>query len=495
MIKFIDDFLNGITMYRLMSYYLILLIVVAGILALFKILPFSLIDLAFSTTVLVFTSWIANTVLAKIFKSVTNVESFFITALILTLIISPVEPLGGLPFLIWAAGLAMASKYVLAIKKKHIFNPAAFAVAFTAITINKSASWWVGSLPMLPFVLVGGLLIARKLRRLTMVGSFFAVSILAIIVFSIFRNVNLLTILKGVIFYSQIWFFAFVMFTEPLTTPPTQTLRIIYGVIVGFLYALPFRLGSIFFTPETALLLGNVYSYLVSPKIKLILRLKKKMKIARDTYEFLFVPDRKVAFLPGQYMEWTLGHKNPDSRGNRRYFTLASSPAEKNIRIGVKIPNPSSTFKKALLSIDETQKIVAGQLSGDFTLPKDPNKKLVFLAGGIGITPFRSMIKYLLDTNQKRQITLLYFNRVESDVAYRKFLDQAIKKMGIKVIYWNTSTQGYLHVGIVKKEIPDFQERIFYLSGPNSMVISFQKLLKELGIKERFIKTDFFPGY
>ena len=93
----------------------------------------------------------------------TNVESTYISALILALIITPLQSYNDLWFLGWAAVLAMASKYILGIKGKHLFNPVAFAVALTYFTINQSASWWVGNATMLPFVLVGGLLVVRKI--------------------------------------------------------------------------------------------------------------------------------------------------------------------------------------------------------------------------------------------------------------------------------------------------------------------------------------------
>jgi len=114
-----------------------------------------------------------------------------------------------------------------------------------------------------------------------------------------------------------------------------------------------------------------------------------------------------------------------DSRGNRRYFTIASSPTEKELRLGVKFYPNGSSFKKALASMNEADTIIASQLSGDFIMPSNKKKKLVFIAGGIGITPFRSMIKYLIDTKQKRDIVLIYSNRTKTDVIYKNIFDSA----------------------------------------------------------------------
>lgn len=505
MLTIIDDFLNNITQYRLVLYCLIFFLVVAAILSLFNFLPFNFISLIFSVSILVVICWITNKIFAKVFKVSANLESVYITALILALIITPAHSLQDVIFLGWAGLFSQLSKYILAINKKHIFNPAAFAVFLTSITINKSAGWWVGTVWMSLFVLAGGLLVVRKIRKFSLVLSFLLTFLAIISGNTILKGGDVLLIARRIILDTPVIFFAFIMLTEPQTTPPGKKLQIIYGGLVGLLF---------YFTPELALLTGNIFSYLASPKAKLVLKLKEKVQIAKDTYDFIFGLEKQLSFTPGQYMEWTLGHKNPDSRGNRRYFTLASSPTEDNLRIGVKFYPEGSSFKRRLLTMDAGGEIVAGQLAGDFTLPKDLNKKLVFMAGGIGITPFRSMIKYLLDTGGYCDIVLLYSNKTVEDIAYREILDQASKTLGIKIVYVLTDVQkspgvnvvhlsggqggwtiGLIDEQMIKKEVPDFKERIFYISGPHSMVDAFEVILKNMGISKSQIKTDYFPGY
>src|SRR5260221_9234270 len=125
---------------------------------------------------------------------------------------------------------------------------------------------------------------------------------------------NIVTTLKQCIYSSPIFFFAFVMLTEPLTTPPTKTFQWIYGVLVGVLFSPQFHIGSLYTTPEQALVIGNIFSYVVSPKYKVIATIQSKMQIAPNMFDFLFSQQKKLAFSPGQYMEWTLPHKNSDSR-------------------------------------------------------------------------------------------------------------------------------------------------------------------------------------
>src|SRR5450830_1659493 len=290
-------------------------------------------------------------------------------------------------------------------------------------------------------------------------------------------------------------FFAFIMLTEPMTLPPTRMLRIAYGLIAGFLFVPQIHIGSLYFTPELALILGNVFTYLVSPDKKLILKLDKIINLTPDTYDFVFTPDQKMNFKPGQYMELTLNHPSQDSRGIRRYLTIASSPTEKQFRFGVKFYNKASSFKKTLIQMKQDQEIVASQLAGDFTLPRDKNKKLVFIAGGIGITPFRSMIKYLLDTNEKRSIVLFYLNKTRDDFAYKDIFDKAKQELGIKVFYSIVDIPSASYYRAITERVPDYQERFFYISGPPSMVAAFETNLKKIGVKKSHIKTDYFPGF
>lgn len=503
--KFLDNFLDKTTIYRLMLYYLIILVGVAVVSSLFGLLPFSSLFLLFSTLFLVAVCWVTNTIFARVFRVSTNLESVYISALILALVITPINPLVNLTFLFLAGLFAMASKYILAINKKHILNPAAFAIFLTALAINRPASWWIGTAWMLPFVLIGGLLVARKLRRSNLVVSFLSIVFMVTLGFGVARGSDLSIIVRQIILTSPLLFFAFVMLTEPLTTPPTKKMQMIYGSLVGLLFTSQMWFASLFFTPELALLLGNIFSYIVSPKGKLVLKLKEKIQVAPDIFDFVFNSNGKLNFKPGQYLEWTLGHKNPDSRGVRRYFTIASSPLEEGIRLGVKFYDLGSSFKKKLKSLKLGDVMTASQLAGEFTLPMDPTKKMVFIAGGIGITPYRSMVKYLLDTNQKRDIVLFYSNRIPSEIFYKDVLDEARQRLGIKTVYTLTDTSqvplgwegkvGYVDGKMISEEVLDYGDRMFYLSGPHSMVIAFKKTLKVMGIKKGQIKIDFFPGF
>ena len=266
-----DKLLDKVTMYRLLLYYLIVLIVAAMGLSAAGILHFTVSAIAVSTILLVGVCWIANKLFAAIFNAPTNIESSLITGLILALIIAPYAStqILNITFLFAAAGLAIASKYILTINKKHIFNPAAVAVALTALGPRQSASWWVGTTAMLPFVLIGGILLVRKIRRGRMVVTFFISTLLATAVYSLLAGNSVFSALDKTVMTSAMFFLGFVMLTEPLTTPPTSQKQAWYAVLTGILFPPQFHILSLYSTPELALVAGNLFSYIISPKTKL----------------------------------------------------------------------------------------------------------------------------------------------------------------------------------------------------------------------------------
>ncbi len=500
----IDYLLDRVTTYRLVLYVLIALAGMAFVLSFFGLLPFSPTALIISTVFLVVICWTANTILAKIFAIPANVESAIITGLILALIVDPPRSAGDLQFLGWVAILAMASKYILAINNKHLFNPAAVAVVITAFALNEPASWWVGTASMLPATLIGGWLVIRKMRQEDTAVIFIAASLVTVCLASLVQNASITQQLKQLVAATPLFFVAAIMLTEPLTAPPTRDLKRIYAAIIGFLIVPQIHLGPIYSTPELAIVIGNVFAYLVSSKQRITLRLRRKHKISPEIIDFVFTPSQALAFVPGQYIELTLNHPHPDARGNRRYFTIASSPTEETVHLGVRFYKRGSSFKRALSALDTRAKILGAQIAGDFTLPADGKQKLAFIAGGIGITPYRSMLKYLLDTDQQRDIILLYANKTAEDIAYKDVLGEAQKRLGVKVLYtltgassvpanWTGGT-GRIDARMIREAVPDYQERLFYISGPPEMVNTCERALRDIGVRRERIKKDFFPG-
>lgn len=503
LLKPVDRLIDGITMYRLVFYYLIGLLLVAVILSASGHIGYSPIAIALTALYLVVVCGVTNTVFARALHVPAGTDSTNITALILALIITPESSLHNVVFLTAAGGLAIASKYILAVRRKHIFNPAAIAVTLTALGATQSASWWVGNALLLPFVIAGGLLVARKLRRMRMVLVFFAAAVISTAAVNLFvPNGSVGAAVRHLLLHSSLFFLGFVMLTEPVTTPPTQAGRTWYAALVGALFPPQVHLLGLYSTPELALSVGNLFSYVISPKVRLAPVIRQKLQLAPDIVDLVLSKQRDYTYTAGQYAEVTLGHPDADSRGNRRYLTLASSPTEDNIRFGIKFYPGGSSFKRALLAASGKPLLTVSPPAGDFTLPADASRKLAFVAGGIGITPYRSMVKYLLDTDQIRDIVLFYAGKKPDEFVYGDVFGEAADRMGMRTVYiasqaaaeW-AGRRGRITAESIAAELPDYQERTFYVSGPLAMVTSVKEELGTLGVPAEHIRTDYFPGY
>ncbi len=504
MMNFIDNGLNQITMYRLVLYYVAALLSVAFGLGLLGLGPDGLGNMAFTAAVIMAVCWLANRLFAMAFRVPVNTESIYITALILTLIMPPiaVSDVAGIEGLGLASFVAIASKFLLAINRKHIFNPVAIGAVASGLLLEQPPTWWVsGNILLLPLVVLGGLLIVRKVQRFKMVGSYVVASIATTLLLTTPDMYG--EALSQLALYSPLLFAGFAMLTEPLTAPVARWPGIFYGIIVGVLATPNMHAGEFYFTPEMAFLAANVFAYAVSPKGRFKLTLVRIEQMASGCHDFVFKPDRKPVFKAGQYLDWTLDVSRPDDRGNRRPFTIASAPGDQEVHLGVKFYKGPSAFKRSLLNMKPGDVIYGTQIAGDFTLPKDRDEKLAFIAGGIGVTPFTSMMRDMIQRGDDRSVVLLYGNNSAKEIAYADVFDRAERELGIRTIYAvaeGTPADTNLHHGLIdaaliQREMPDYLERTFYVSGPRAMVLAFQSVLGELGITRSRIKVDFFPGF
>ena len=145
--------------------------------------------------------------------------------------------------------------------------------------------------------------------------------------------------------------------------------------------------------------------------------------------------------------------------------------------------------------------IHAAQLAGSFTLPANPDTKLAFLAGGIGITPFRSMLQYLLDRKERRgRSSSSTATKRQQDIAYRDVLDAARRELGIRTVHAvargarRGQYPGYIDARLVRAAIPDYRERTFYISGPQAMVKALRQMLARDGRSPLADKGRLLPG-
>lgn len=492
MLQKLDDLLNSITIYRLVTYGLGLLALITIIFSITGALDYSPEDMAGSLLVIMTVGFIANQVMSRLWGVPANAESGLITCFILFFLLPPELSTGKVVVLALATVVAIASKYVLAYRGKHIFNPAAFGVFLVGILGLGHAAWWVGSSSLWVFTLVVGLLVARKTKRLLMVAVFATAAVGTAAVVALNGSVGVYESLELLLFSSPLIFLGTIMLTEPSTMPPRRRQQLVFAVVAGALFTAHPQIGPLFVYPETALLMANLYAFAVSPKRRWTLELRAKHKIADDLYDYEFSSSSPLEVTPGQYMEVTMPVASQDDRGNRRTFTVASSPTEAHVHIGVRIPNKASRFKTTFGALKPGDQVMAGQIAGNFVLPRDGSQKLLLVAGGVGITPYRSMIKYLSDTRQNRDITIVYQAKRAEEFMYKSVFEAA-KAAGVKTIY--IADPAPLSADQLAEIVPDLHERRAFISGPPVMVRHVKKVLHSLGVPRRTVKTDFFSGY
>ena len=474
-------------MYRIVLYSLSFLVSVALLFSAFGILKYS----NFSTLVLTLgllsvVAFCTNLLLAKLFKIAPNFESSIITTLILFFVLaSPSSSLEWIGIAL-AAVTAIASKYVVTWRGAHIFNPAAFGVLLVSLIGVGSGAWWIADMTLLYPTLLVGLIVLYKLRRFELFFAFLVPALL-LIALKTLPDAGIVDSLTAALTLYPLVFLGAIMLTEPLTMPTSRIDRLIYGVIVGVLVATTFDFGFISASPHLALLIGNIYAFIVTTRTATVLTLVEKKQLTPTTYSFGFKPDRAVKRRAGQYMEFTLPTKKPDSRGNRRTFTIASGPEDDLIRLGIKFYSPGSAFKSQLQSLDVGDTMSATNVAGEFVLPKNSAIPVVFIAGGIGITPYIAMIGSMLASKRKYNAELYYFVSDASEIAFKDILHTA-KKAGISVHERFGRERALNHADIQKH--PDAE---FYLSGSPGLVDAYKKQLKTAGVKK--IHVDYFTGY
>lgn len=223
------------------------------------------------------------------------------------------------------------------------------------------------------------------------------------------------------------------------------------------------------------------------------LTLKEKTSISEDVLRFSFEPEGKIGFKAGQYLRYELDHDDPDERGINRFFTISSAPFEDEIMITTRIlKKGGSSFKRRLVNMEPGDDIYAYGPSGDFVVG-DGNRSLLFIAGGIGITPFRSIILDLLNSKVEKDIVLLYSSR-DKVIPFEGDLDR-VQQSGYSLDVHYVIHPEICDLARIIGEVPDWKERMFYLSGPPGMISSIEASLVGRGVSSQNIKLDYFPGY
>lgn len=232
----------------------------------------------------------------------------------------------------------------------------------------------------------------------------------------------------------------------------------------------------------------------------------KKEQVAKDAFAFYFDRTKvRFNFFPGQYIRMYLPGTDVGGRGDKRPFTIASSPLEKE-QIMIVTRVIQSAFKKRLSQLSIGEKIKFYGPLGGFVLHEEEKSEQVFLAGGIGMTPFFSMISYADEKKLPLKITLfISFSRVE-DVIFKEQLEAIVQKnQNVRVVYAITRPEesklpwsgeaGRISEELIRKHIKNPLEALYYIVGPPQMVSAMEELVSTMGVPSQRILIENFTGY
>ena len=488
-------------MYRLVLYMLGALALSSLILGAFGLVAPTFGQQTLSLIVVICVAYGVSVIIAYGTSVSANHHSSVITGLIIFFLVMPGSIVSEFVILAATVAIAIISKYVLVYRKQQLVNPAALAIVVLALSGYGVATWWIATPWMFLPLLVAGSIVVLKIRKWELFLSFLLTGFLVFVFEGLYYGDDIVSTWSTFFVSYPALFLGFFMLTEPFSMPPTKKTQILYGALVGLFSNTSIFKPLLTMTPELALLIGNIAFYPATLRRKLTLTVISVVTIAQNTLEVVFEKPLGLHYLAGQYLEWMLPHTGADARGIRRYFTVASAPTEDVLRVALKVPEKASTFKKYWSALKPGDTVLASQLAGDFVLPKHSTKKIAMVAGGIGVTPFRSQLQFLTDTNDKRDVVLFYANNTIPEIAYGELFATHSTKMPLKTIYIlakePASTEyesGYFSSVMIEKHAPDFAERLWYVSGPPGMVTTTVKTLRAIGVKRSHIKKDFFPG-
>jgi ferredoxin-NADP reductase len=233
-------------------------------------------------------------------------------------------------------------------------------------------------------------------------------------------------------------------------------------------------------------------------------RIKEKREVAKGTLLVTFdLLGEEVAFTPGQYFFVTLpdvGHR--DDKGLRRHISVVTSPNERGV-LGFATRMRDSAFKRSLSELPVGTEVEVEPPKGSFALPEDTSRPLVFIAGGIGITVFRSMLRYIREERLSYRVTLIFSNRDQESTAFLDELQELEKEnRDLQLILTMTQDPGWKgetrkidsqflrdHLG------EDLAENTFLVAGPPGMVEGVQAALADAGVDKENVIAERYSGY
>ena len=231
---------------------------------------------------------------------------------------------------------------------------------------------------------------------------------------------------------------------------------------------------------------------------------KETREVAEGTLLVIFdLQGQEVDFRPGQYF-WVelLDSPYEDERGLRRHFSVVTSPTERGV-LGVCTRLRDTAFKKTLAELKVGDEVGVEPPKGDYALPEDTSPHYVFIAGGIGITVFRSMLRYIADTGEPYRVTLVYSNRDRAGTAFLDELQELEKAIpGFRLVLTMTEDDGwegesrFVSPEMLRDHLEgELADHTYLVAGPPPMVEAVVGQLAEAGVPEEQVLPDRFSGY
>ena len=510
--------LGRVSMYRLVYLCLAALAVIALLVSFTGMIAPTALELVVTLVVLSAVCSVTDAAAQRIIGLPWRIESSLITAHILLFVLRPTLDPAALAGIAIAGIVASLSKYLLAWRGRHIFNPA--AVGATVLTVLSiwwpglgASSWWIGTPVLAAPVVVLGLLVLLRTEKVRIVAVFLLVSVtVAVLRVSAQYQATGTDFPVSEVFWQVLWsspflFLGAFMLSEPLTMPPRRWQQLTIAAIVGVLAGWPIPVGDITLGQERALLVGNAVAFVFAFSLRSAVRLSlvSRTDLTPTVRQLTFRTHSRLAFLPGQYLELEVPHRHPDARGTRREFSIASAPEDLPELVvafretGASGAKPQSSYKKALAEVSPGAVLAVTGVWGDFLLPKRTSSPVLMVAAGIGITPFVSQLRHERLAGVDRDVVLVYVASEASDLVYRDELEAT----GVRVVvftrdrpsdlpsHWQWARGVRLDAEGLLQVVPDIGARHAYISGAAGLIAELAPALE----KARSITTDAFSGY
>ena len=223
--------------------------------------------------------------------------------------------------------------------------------------------------------------------------------------------------------------------------------------------------------------------------------LKGHEDVAAGTMAFRFTKPPGFVFNPGQAITLFLTDPPPEPNSRQRIFSLVSAPFEVELAVATRM-REGSAFKRALKSLPAGAKLELKGPRGVMTLHEDASRAAVFIAGGIGITPFMSMLRQAAHDRLDQRLLLLCSNRRQEDTPFLAELQDLERESGsLRLLAKMTDQEGFVDEATIKRFVGDAPAPVYYLAGPPAMVEAMKKLLHAAGVGDEDVRSERFFGY